>query len=68
MSEQLSSAAVIMRDEFLLRRPQRVVAEQNHPFQTGLLYRAHQALRVTIKVRDSIFTVMNQVARALKPI
>ena len=43
--------AVIMRDELPDCPPQCVFCEQNHPFQTGLLYRTDEAFGVAVQVR-----------------
>src|SRR5579862_9002894 len=45
------SLTVIMCDESPNRRAKRVFSEQNHPFQTRLLYRANEAFGVAVQVR-----------------
>ena len=45
------SLAMIMRDELPNGCAQRALPEQNHPFQTGLLYRTDEAFGVAVQVR-----------------
>ena len=47
------SLGVVVGDEILNGRPQRILSEQDHPIQTGLLNSPHKSLGMCIQIRRS---------------